>query len=458
MRSKWNGKSSTSSLLVVALACAIAVGGCSGSSNEPNNVDVITWWNKAGEYGAMSRLIEIYEGKYPGQTVNHYAYGTSDVAREEIRERVIMGNPPATFQANGGWNLLEWVLANGFDAHDSKLEELDRYATWAGAVPAPVLDTVRFNGVIYAVPLNIHRLNVLFFNRQVFADNDVPEPTSETLKTLDDLFALCDTLKAKGVEPLALGTQVSWPLTHYLFENILVARAGGEYYRDFFRGMQMQDILDSSELQDSIADLSKLLSYDAQAPTRTWDGAVDVMRTGGAAMTIMGDWAKGYVDEKAAEEQTSVDLGAIPLPGTAGTFVFTTDTFGLPKGASNQPNALKLLELFGSKEGQDEFNLIKGSIPARDDAGLTKFSEDPISRDTILDFYDAALGVNDAELVPATSVIAPPDYIAQVHALLADFAGTSGDPARIDRKGNVSLVIHGLANRADALRNSIWHY
>jgi glucose/mannose transport system substrate-binding protein len=446
---------SWASLGMLALACAtIGTGGCSESSNHPDSVDVITWWNKHGEHQAMSRLIDIFEGKYRNLTVNHAPYGNSDEARDRIRDRVIAGNPPETFLANGGWGLLSWVAYNNHDAHDSKLEDLDRYAAWASAMPAPVLDTVRFDGVIYAVPLNIHRLNVLFFNKHVFADIGVPEPTTETLQTLDDLFILCDTVKAKGKAPLALATRDSWPLAHYLFENILVARAGGEYYRNFFRGMQMQDILDSAQLQASIADLSKLLAYDPDARNRSWDAAADVMRTGGAAMTIMGDWTKGYVDGKAEEEQTPVALGAIPLPGTADTFVFTTDTFSLPKGASNQDGALKLLDLIGSKEGQDEFNLVKGSIPAREDAAINRY--DDISKATIAAFHAATL--DRARLVPATSVIAPPDYMMQINELLADFAGTSGKPTHADRAGNASVVLYGLANRADALRNSIWHY
>ena len=38
------------------------------------------------------------------------------------------------------------------------------------------MKTVRFNGKIYAVPLNIHRLNMLFFNRRVFAEHGLEPP------------------------------------------------------------------------------------------------------------------------------------------------------------------------------------------------------------------------------------------------------------------------------------------
>jgi glucose/mannose transport system substrate-binding protein len=56
------------------------------------------------------------------------------------------------------------------------------------------------------------------------------------------------------------------------------------------------------------------------------------------------------------------------VPGTQGSFMVVTDTFGLPKNAPNRENALKWLEIVASVEGQDAFNPIKGSIPARLDA------------------------------------------------------------------------------------------
>ena len=167
-------------------------------------------------------------------------------------------------------------------------------------------------------------------------------------------------------------------------------------------------------------------------------------------MTIMGDWAKGYMKRQAPAQQD--DFGAIRTPGTGDSFVFTTDTFGLPKGARNRSGALKLLEVFASQPGQDEFNLLKGSIPARNDADRSKF--DPISQGAIDDFRRAA--EDSANLVPATSIMAPRDYMDPIDQLLADYAGKNAE--RPDLAGNVSVVLHGLANRYDTLRNAVWRY
>jgi glucose/mannose transport system substrate-binding protein len=61
-------------------------------------------------------------------------------------------------------------------------------------------------------------------------------------------------------------------------------------------------------------------------------------------------------------------FGYAPAPDTAGTFLWLSDSFGLPVGAANRDNTVAWLKLLGSLEGQNAFNPLKGSIPARTDA------------------------------------------------------------------------------------------
>jgi hypothetical protein len=49
------------------------------------------------------------------------------------------------------------------------------------------------------------------------------------------------------------------------------------------------------------------------------------------------------------------------------------DGFTLAKGAEHPEASLALLNSIGSKESQEAFNLLKGSIPARIDVGRSKF-------------------------------------------------------------------------------------
>lgn len=69
-----------------------------------------------------------------------------------------------------------------------------------------------------------------------------------------------------------------------------------------------------------------------------WDQAVQLLVDGKAAMNVMGDWAAGYFTAKGWKP--NVDYGFAPAPGTRGTFVIVTDTFGLPGKAPHREQAL----------------------------------------------------------------------------------------------------------------------
>ena len=47
-----------------------------------------------------------------------------------------------------------------------------------GSFPQQLLDMVSYNGEIYSVPSNVHRGNVLFYNKKVFTDNGLTAPTT----------------------------------------------------------------------------------------------------------------------------------------------------------------------------------------------------------------------------------------------------------------------------------------
>ncbi len=86
---------------------------------------------------------------------------------------------------------------------------------------------------------------------------------------------------------------------------------------------------------------------------------------GRAAMTVMGDWAR--VSFNAHGLQIDRDYGEWAFPGTASTFVFTSDTFPLPRHAKNKRGAERLLRTIGSVGGQQAMNEAKGSLSARAD-------------------------------------------------------------------------------------------
>jgi glucose/mannose transport system substrate-binding protein len=105
--------------------------------------------------------------------------------------------------------------------------------------------------------------------------------------------------------------------------------------------------------------------------TLSWDQAVKALMEGKVAFNSMGDWADGEFLKAQMKEKE--DFGWVSYPGTDGSFIIVADGFTLAKGAPHPEAGLAWLKSIGSKESQEAFNPLKGSIPARIDVDRSKF-------------------------------------------------------------------------------------
>ncbi len=344
-------------------------------ATDEGDAEIVSWWARGGEVDALRALVGVYERRHPNASIIAATVSETAAAYEQVRARMTRGVPPDTFQANGGIDLLRWVRRG---ARRDRMEPIDfLYSSegWDRVFPRDVLDLVTYSGRLYAVPTNIHRTNTLFFNPRILRDAGVTAPT-----TLSELHAVARALRAQGIVPFGVGYKEPWTLTMLAFENVMVAVTGGDYYREFFSGRHRAA---DSELRATLAHVAQILDYaNPNAAELGWDGAVDLLQAGSAAMTITGDWAKGYLTARGL--RVDRDFGQAVSPGGSGAFVFTTDTFGLPKHACQRAGAIEFLKVFGSEEGQNAFNPLKGSIPARIDVDLSRY--DALARATASDF------------------------------------------------------------------------
>ena len=92
---------------------------------------------------------------------------------------------------------------------------------------------------------------------------------------------------------------------------------------------------------------------------------------GRCVFNSMGDWAYGEFVNAGLKD--NVDFGWVSHPGTAGSFMIVADGFVLANGAPNELGTRNWLRVLGSKEAQEAFNPLKGSICARTDCDRAKF-------------------------------------------------------------------------------------
>lgn len=394
---------------LILSACSSDTSSTGEKGDGKEKLDIFSWWTGAGEEDGLKALIALFEEKYPDIPIENAAVagGAGTNAKAVLTSRMQGNDPPATFQVHGGSELNDsWVAADKME----NLNDLYKEEDWNDKFPKELIDLVSKDGNIYSVPVNIHRSNVLWYNKKVFDENGLKAPT-----TFSEFFEVADALKAKGITPLALGDKEPWTATH-LFETILLGVLGPVDYGKVWTG----DIaLDDAKVVEAAETFKKMLTYvNEDHSSRNWQDASQLVGNGEAAMNVMGDWAKGYFvnDLKLAVNE---DFGYIATPETDGDFIVITDTFGLPKGLKNADDVKKFLGVLGSVEGQDVFNPLKGSIPARIDSDLSKY--DQYGKDTIEEFKTANLAPSLAH-----GSAAPEGFVTKVNQAVNIFV-TQGD-------------------------------
>jgi glucose/mannose transport system substrate-binding protein len=333
---------------------ASATAGSSGGG-EAEQIEIFSWWTTGGEAAGLDKLMTKFNTENPQYHVFNQAVagGAGSNAQAVLKTRMLGGDPPDSFQVHMGHELIDtWVTTDYME----NLDDLYQSNGWTSTFPKGVLDIVSFDNHYWSVPVNIHRANVLWYNKKVFTDNNVQPPT-----TWDEFKTVADTLKGKGITPLALGDKDAFA-SGQLFETILIGTLGADGYNGLWTG---KTDWAGADVTKALETFKTALGYiNGDHSSLTWDQANDLIISGKAAMTVMGDWIDGdYIAKK------FTDYGWAPVPGNDGIYDALSDTFGLPKGAKHAEGVKKFLTLLGSAEGQDIFNPLKGSIPARTDAG-----------------------------------------------------------------------------------------
>jgi glucose/mannose transport system substrate-binding protein len=391
-------------------------------------IEMFSWWERVGDADALGALMREHRRFYPDEVIINASTGFSGNARKTLRARMMRNEPPDAFQANAGRDLMQWVLANGMDARESKLRPLDDLvpggAAWRRTIPPAVLERVSFDGKLYGIPANVHRLNTVFYNRKVFEKYGLAEPTS-----VAELAAMAQRLRGTGVSLLALGNREPWTVSLLVFECLLVAREGVDTYSRYFMGGLTPD--DPRIVRTLEASLELLALANPDHDELSWLQAVDLVVRGQAAMTVMGDWAR--VTFNAHGMKLGVDYQEMAFPGTAGAFVFTSDAFALPAAARNPAGARHLLSTIASAEGQRAINAARGALSARLDVA-------PPESDPVLTAKHALL--QKGPLALALSGMVPRTFEDDLAAALGEMVA----------KRDIEPVVHTLRSRYPLLK------
>ncbi|WP_421284988.1 ABC transporter substrate-binding protein [Aeromonas veronii] len=349
-----------------------------------SQVEVLHWWTSGGE----AKAVEVLKSEWTkqGNQWNDFAVqgGGGKSAMTVLKSRALAANPPEAAHLKG-YELKEWA-GLGFLRDLSPMAE---HLGWYSQMPPMVRATLSQNGALMAVPTGIHRVNWLWLNRKVFERNKLTPPTDWA-----QFVTVADQLKKRGITPLAIGNE-PWQLA-VLFETVALGEGGKEFYRKAFLEQ------DSATLTgpDMVRVLTRFQQLRAYVPQKyaglKWHQATNLLESGGAAMQVMGDWVKGELS--AGNYRPGEDIACLPSPGSSGLFSYNLDSIAMFK--QRDPAQLQaqgdLAQLLMTPQFQEEFNRVKGSIPALTNPDMSKFD-----RCAVRSYQDFLLAEKQDNLLPS---------------------------------------------------------
>jgi len=344
------------------LSMALAIAGAFSLNAVAGEVEVLHYWTSGGEAKSVAELKKMIEAK--GHTWKDFAVagGAGDNAMTVLKTRVVSGNPPTAAQVKGP-SIQEWaaegVLAN--------LSDVSKAEKWDTLLPPVVANVMKYKGNYVAVPVNVHRVNWMWANPEVFKKAGVAPP-----KSWDEFDAAATKIEKAGFIAVAHGGQ-PWQ-DNTVFESVALGVGGAEYYKKAFVQLDAKTIGSATTLKafDTLRMVRKHMDKDM--PGRDWNLATAMVINGKAAMQFMGDWAKG--EFAAAGKVPGKDYLCLAAPGTEKDYTFNIDSFIVfaqknKDGKATNDFASAVL----SDSFQEVFNQNKGSIPVRLGHDMSKFDD-----------------------------------------------------------------------------------
>ena len=160
-------------MLKRTLAAVMAVSAAAAMSAQANEVEVLHYWTSGGEAKSVSFLKERLEGAGVSWKDFAVAGGGGENAMTVLKSRAVSGNPPTAAQIKGP-SIQEWGEL-GFLAD---IDDVAKANNWDNLLPGVVSDVMKHDGKYVAAPVNVHRVNWLWANPEVFRKAGATIPTT----------------------------------------------------------------------------------------------------------------------------------------------------------------------------------------------------------------------------------------------------------------------------------------
>ena len=386
------------------------------SGSQYSTLEVAHWWGEGDGLEAIQSVMDAFREQHPDVPFdeNLIAGGAGENLQANIRTRVQNGNHPSTWQAWPGNNLLPFTDAELLkDIGDSVWSENNMEDAYLQGVK----DAAQPAGSYVTVPLNIHRINNLFYNVEVVEDAGV-DPSS--LETPSDVVGALQTVEEAGYTGMAHQTGSPWS-SFQMFATVLLGETDAETYSAIFQDGEVD--ANSDALESAVETTQSYLDYiPSDAGSISWTEANNQVINGEAAFLHQGDWAAGtYITNDLTYGE---EWDHVPFPGTDGYYALNMDSFPYPVNNPSPEATTLWCQFVGTAEAQEIFNPKKGSIPPRTDVDTEPFNA--FSQDQIEDFQDSEAQPPSV----AHGLAAPPSVLSSLESAISSM-NSGSEPSSV---------------------------
>ena len=267
------------------------------------------WWSSPSEMAALDALSGVVKARYPDFAEKRTAAPPDRGAGlfAILQSLSKAGKPPDLVTMNTGYYMKPFVDAGLL----ARLDDLWISERLEKVIPPSLQAVNAFDGHYYSAPLDVHRTNLIWYNKRLLDKHGI-DPAS--LTTLESFFDAATRLRAAGVSaPIQMAA--TWT-TVQVFEG-LMASQGTAVYRDWVNG-KIRSASDPRLIQ-ALGALKRYVGFaNRDYAGLDWLVALRRVAAGQSAFYWMGDWANG--DFRAAGLVYGKDYGVIVAPGTNGLY------------------------------------------------------------------------------------------------------------------------------------------
>ncbi len=376
-----------STLLLISALFAVTLVGCGSGGNDKTDEPIANAPTGGGQLKGDLEVVAFKGGygiDFYQQAAKEFEAKNPDLkikvtgdpkVWEQLRPRFIGGTPPDLTYP--GWGMDHWSLAEEGElmdldkALDSPAE--DGKGTWRDTFEPSILALGKLEGKQYVLPY-FFNINGWWYDPVVFAKNGWTAP-----KTYDELLALCEKIKAKGIAPLTF--QGHYP--YYMIEGMLLPWALSVGGPDVIKACQNLEpgawkspaILQAAKMID---ELRKKGYFEEGAVGLTHTESQEDFIHGKAAMIPCGTWLYSEMSKQMPAGQKLEFFLAPAVAGGKGdpsSVMISIEPWMVPAKGKNPDAAVGFYKYMSSLEKAKQFVQQKGTLTAIKGSDATELPE-----------------------------------------------------------------------------------